>query len=148
LLWREPRAAALHDEQDLAVLAAQWSACDHSASLERIGEVMSRILHRLAGDATLPVSLEITARGADKANALRRVCSYIGIDPRAVAAIGDGANDYALLQVAGTGVAMGHAPRAVRDAADWVTDTNDRDGVALAIRRLLNNSRNAPNDSP
>jgi hydroxymethylpyrimidine pyrophosphatase-like HAD family hydrolase len=92
--------------------------------------------------------LEITARGADKANALRRVCSYIGIDPRAVAAIGEGANGYALLQVAGTGVAMGHAPRAVRDAADRVTDTNDRDGVALAIRRLLNNPRNAPNDSP
>jgi hydroxymethylpyrimidine pyrophosphatase-like HAD family hydrolase len=92
--------------------------------------------------------LEITARRVDKANAIRRVCDDTGIDPRAVAAIGDGANDCALLQIAGTGVAMGHAPRAVRDAADWVTDTNDRDGVALAIRRLLSNSRHAPNDPP
>jgi hydroxymethylpyrimidine pyrophosphatase-like HAD family hydrolase len=81
--------------------------------------------------------LEITALGVDKATALQRLCRALLIDVDAVAAIGDGENDIALLRVAGTGVAMGQAGTPVQLAADWVTDTNDRDGVALAIDRLL-----------
>jgi len=51
-------------------------------------------------------------------------------------AIGDGENDLALLRLVGLGVAMGNASPSVQAAADWVTDTNNRDGVALAIARL------------
>jgi len=51
-------------------------------------------------------------------------------------AIGDGENDLALLRLVGLGIAMGNASPAVQAAADWVTDTNNRDGVALAIERL------------
>jgi len=81
--------------------------------------------------------LEITARGVDKAAAIRRVCEHMTISPFAIAAIGDGENDIELLRLAGIGVAMGHAGSAVRAAADWVTASNDQDGVALAIDRLL-----------
>jgi len=51
-------------------------------------------------------------------------------------AIGDGENDLALLCLVGLCIAMGNASSAVQTAADWVTDTNNRDGVALAIARL------------
>ena len=51
-------------------------------------------------------------------------------------AIGDMDNDIAMLQMAGLGIAMGNAPFNVQAKADWVTDTNNRDGVAVAIERL------------
>lgn len=84
-----------------------------------------------------PGYLEVTARGVEKDSALEWLCADLRIDPADVAAIGDGENDIALLRRAGTGIAMGHAAAHVREAADWVTATNDRDGVALAIDCLL-----------
>lgn len=81
--------------------------------------------------------LEVVARGVAKSTAVARVCAELGVARHAVAAVGDAPNDIGLLRFAGTGVAMAHAPAPVRDAADWLTDTNDRDGVALALDRLL-----------
>jgi hydroxymethylpyrimidine pyrophosphatase-like HAD family hydrolase len=51
-------------------------------------------------------------------------------------AIGDMDNDIAMLSMAALGIAMGNAPANVQAEADWVTDTNNRDGVAVAIDRL------------
>jgi hydroxymethylpyrimidine pyrophosphatase-like HAD family hydrolase len=45
-------------------------------------------------------------------------------------------NDIAMLQMAGLGIAMGNAPANVKAEVDWVTETNNRDGVAVAIERL------------
>jgi len=56
-------------------------------------------------------------------------------------AIGDMDNDVAMLQMAGLGIAMGNAPVNVQAEADWVTDTNNRDGVAVAIERLKADGR-------
>ncbi len=51
-------------------------------------------------------------------------------------AIGDRKNDMAMLRLVALGIAMGNASLAVQAAADWVTETNNRDGVAAAIERL------------
>ena len=51
-------------------------------------------------------------------------------------AFGDGSNDLSMIRAAGTGVAMANADQALKDAADYVTDTNDNDGVAKAIERF------------
>ena len=51
-------------------------------------------------------------------------------------AIGDGDNDIVMLRLVSFGIAMGNASAKVQAAADWVTATNDHDGVALAIDRL------------
>ncbi len=51
-------------------------------------------------------------------------------------AIGDGKNDMAMLRLVALGIAMGNASLAVQAATDWVTETNNRDGVAAAIERL------------
>ncbi len=80
--------------------------------------------------------LEITHLGVDKAAAMLALGQRLGIAPAAMVAIGDQENDMTMLQVAALGIAMGNAPPAVRAAADWVTDTNNRDGVAAAIERL------------
>lgn len=81
--------------------------------------------------------LEITHQGVNKASALLALGQRVGIAPTAMVAIGDAENDLAMLQVVGLGIAMGNASPCVQAAADWVTDTNNRDGVALAINRLI-----------
>ena len=81
--------------------------------------------------------LEVTAAGVDKARAFAVLLDHLGVDARDTAAIGDGENDIALLRLAGRGIAMGHAPDSVREAAGAVTGTNDGDGVAAAVHALL-----------
>ena len=51
-----------------------------------------------------------------------------------VIAMGDSLNDIEMIKAAGCGVAMGNAQNEVKKAADWITDTNEEDGVAKAIR--------------
>jgi Cof subfamily protein (haloacid dehalogenase superfamily) len=88
------------------------------------------------GQFSLANYLEITHHGVDKATALLALGQQLSITPADMVAIGDGENDLALLRLVGFGIAMGNASPIVQAAADWVTDTNNRDGVALAIERL------------
>jgi len=52
-------------------------------------------------------------------------------------AIGDNNNDLPMLEYAGTAVAMGNAIEKIKEQADFVTRSNDQDGVAHALRQLL-----------
>ena len=101
---------------------------------------LSRLVSTLPADCrgqfSLANYLEITHQDVDKATALLALGQQLGITPANMVAIGDGENDQALLRLVGLGIAMGNASPEVQAAADWVTDTNNRDGVALAIGRL------------
>lgn len=88
------------------------------------------------GQFSYETYLEIIHQGVDKATALLDLCQHLGIASSEMIAIGDMDNDIAMLQMAGLGIAMGNAPANVQAEADWVTDTNNRDGVAVAIERL------------
>jgi Cof subfamily protein (haloacid dehalogenase superfamily) len=81
--------------------------------------------------------LEIHHPDSGKHQGLHHVCRRLGVDPADTMAVGDHVNDIALLQAAGIGVAMGNALPEVRAAADHVTDTFERDGVAAAIERFV-----------
>ena len=79
--------------------------------------------------------LDIAPEGISKASALADVCAELGIAQADTLAIGDGRNDIEMLQWAGRGVAMGQAPLEVQEAADDVTETVQRDGVARELSR-------------
>ena len=81
--------------------------------------------------------VEISAAGVTKAFALERLCRRLGIDAAEVVAVGDMPNDLAMLDWAGTGVAVANAVPEVLDAADEVTAANTEDGVALLLERIL-----------
>lgn len=83
------------------------------------------------------VFVELTPPGADKGSALERLANGLGIDRSEVVAFGDNQNDLTMLRWAGRGVAMDNAIDLVKDAADEVTLTNDDDGVAVVIERIL-----------
>jgi Cof subfamily protein (haloacid dehalogenase superfamily) len=80
---------------------------------------------------------EVGPVGIDKATGLARLCERLSIEPADVVAFGDNLNDHAMLRWAGLGVAMANADEPTRSVADEVTATNDDDGVAIVIERLL-----------
>ena len=84
-----------------------------------------------------PFFLEVVPTGIDKANTLSLLMQEKGVDREEVIAIGDGVADVAMIQLAGLGVAMGHAQDSVKRCADYVTATNEQDGVALAIETAI-----------
>ena len=81
--------------------------------------------------------LEFVPQGIDKALSLSVLLENIGMTREEVIAIGDGYNDLSMIKFAGIGIAMGNAQEPVKKAADYITLTNDEDGVAEVIERLL-----------
>jgi Cof subfamily protein (haloacid dehalogenase superfamily) len=79
--------------------------------------------------------LAIMNRECSKASGLATVAKLLRIPPQEVMAIGDNNNDIAMLGMAGWSVAMGHAPAAVKAAANAITASNAEDGAAQAIER-------------
>lgn len=82
-------------------------------------------------------NLELTAPGVDKGRGLLELARALGIDPAQVMACGDGGNDTAMLRAAGFGVAMANAQDEVKAAADYITLSNNEDGVAAAVERFV-----------
>lgn len=81
--------------------------------------------------------LEVTRAGVNKWLALEQVATSLGIEKSQIAAIGDDTNDTEMIANAGIGIAMDNAVDEVKAVANWITESNDRDGVARAIERLL-----------
>lgn len=84
-----------------------------------------------------PYFLEVVPCGIDKANSLGALLEQLDMKREEVIAIGDGVCDVTMLQLAGMGVAMGHAQDSVKVCADHVTTSNEEDGVALAVEQII-----------
>jgi Cof subfamily protein (haloacid dehalogenase superfamily) len=87
--------------------------------------------------SSIPNNLEINALGASKGEAIYRLADHLGISRDETMAIGDGENDFTMIRMAGVGVAMKNGSKELQAEANYVTETNDEDGVAAAIYRLV-----------
>lgn len=83
-----------------------------------------------------PFFLELVPKGIDKAKSLTRLLAKINLTPSDLIAFGDGYNDLSMLKLAGMGVAMENAAPEVRAEADYVTLSNEEDGVAAALEHF------------
>ena len=149
--FREPgfaRIAPLSETEGTEVADAMPRPDDlvHSAVLFVDGldarELQGRLVPLLPPEVAvtpsgLPGSVELTAPGVHKGSGLAWLCRRIGVDPADVVAFGDGLNDHEMLAWSGWGVAMGNAEPVTQQLADEVTASNDEDGVALVLERLL-----------
>ncbi|MBM4038374.1 MAG: HAD family phosphatase [Planctomycetes bacterium] len=128
---------------DLPAPAIQVCTFGELAELQRIRPMLREKLaarttcHLLSSAKYLGNFLEFQNGRASKWAALRDILDANGIAPEEVVAIGDDENDISMLQAAGLGVAMGNAAYAVKSAAHLVVPSNDEDGVARVIERLL-----------
>ncbi len=106
-------------------------------------ELQALALEACGDEATVTISgerlVEISAAGVTKGFALRRVCEELGVAADEVVAFGDMPNDAEMLAWAGRGVAVANAHPDALAAADEVTASNDLDGVAVSLERLLAN---------
>ena len=84
-----------------------------------------------------PFYLEVLPRGIDKAESLARLLEHIGMAREQMIACGDGYNDLTMIQYAGLGVAMENAVLPVRKAADFITRSNNDDGVAYVVEKFM-----------
>lgn len=88
--------------------------------------------------------VEIAAAGITKASALAGLCDRLGITSSQVIAFGDMPNDLPMLAWAGRSVAVANAHPDVLAAVDEVTASNEDDGVAVVLERLLAGMANTP----
>ena len=86
---------------------------------------------------TAPFYLEVIPKSINKGQGILDICRTLDIRPEEVISFGDAENDIPMLKTAGMGVAMGNAGDAVKAAADYVTLSNNDDGIAAALEKLL-----------
>ncbi len=83
-----------------------------------------------------PFDLELVPKGIDKAKTLSVLLEQLGLTPADLIAFGDGYNDLSMIQLAGMGVAMSNAVPELKEAADYITLSNEEDGVAAALEHF------------
>ncbi|MBL0386427.1 HAD family phosphatase [Tumebacillus sp. ITR2] len=81
--------------------------------------------------------LECFHYGTTKASGIQHIAEVFNIAPEQIVAVGDNTNDWEMIEFAGLGVAMGNAHPSLKERADWITKTNDEDGVAYLIREKM-----------
>lgn len=84
-----------------------------------------------------PFFIEIMPQEVDKASSLDKMLPAIGVERENTVCCGDGFNDISMIKYAGVGVAMGNAQQAVKEAADYITATNDEDGLVQVIEKFF-----------
>ncbi len=81
--------------------------------------------------------IEITSPAAHKGKALLWLAQYLGFVAEEIMAIGDSLNDLTMVEMAGLGVAVANARKAVREAADYITAAHTENGVAQAVQKFV-----------
>ena len=121
---------------------------EHQAPIEKINMFFAREEERqkaftelekvpdMAVTCSLVNNLEINDRSCNKGDALLNLGKILDISLDQIMACGDGNNDYEMIKQAGTGVAMENGEPGVKKIADFITKTNDEEGVAFAIEHF------------
>lgn len=107
--------------------------------LDKLSAVRDELvaINSIAVSSSLIGNLEITDAQAQKGIALKKYAALKGVSLEHTMVVGDNFNDISMMQVAGHAVAMGNAPEEIKEICDDVTVTNEEDGVAVAIEKVL-----------
>ncbi|MDQ0150510.1 Cof-type HAD-IIB family hydrolase [Eubacterium multiforme] len=82
-------------------------------------------------------SIEINAKGVSKGNGVKILAEHYGISRDEIICIGDNENDISMIEYAGLGIAMGNGIEKLKEKANYITDTNDNDGVRKALEKFI-----------
>ncbi len=109
--------------------------------LEDLEEFKEKILARYGDKISITSSIkntiDILKGGISKAAGLNILAEKLGIKRDEIITVGDNYNDLEMIKYAGLGVAMGNAPEQVKNKADYVTDTNNQEGLAKFLEKLI-----------
>jgi len=152
-LMRDPNGAYVDRERDTVLTEPEIVASfapyldkaakivGVSADFERLAALERTVRAHHAGRATVVRSqhyyLDVTPHGTDKGTAVAALCRRLGVPLDRLVTLGDMENDVPMFRAAGFSIAMGNASDAVKQAARAVTLTNEADGFADAVERLI-----------
>lgn len=109
--------------------------------VELIEKYEKEVSKHLSSDINVHTSqaffLEFVDKNASKARAMEEIGKHFGISRDEMIAVGDGFNDLSMIEYAGLGVAMGNAKDEIKARADYVTLTNDENGLAHVIYKFV-----------
>ncbi|MDO4487675.1 MAG: Cof-type HAD-IIB family hydrolase [Eubacteriales bacterium] len=100
-------------------------------------EIAAFLPEDLTVTQTAPFYLEVIPKTINKGAGLREICRILGIGIENTISFGDSENDIPMILAAGTGVAMGNASDEVKSKADFVTLSNNEDGIAFALKKFM-----------
>ncbi len=115
--------------------------CLMTGEPERLIEVETALKQKYHGFLNIfrsePYFLEVMPMGIDKAASLSKLLQMLGLTADQMICCGDGFNDITMLEYAGLGVAMANAKDEVLAAADYVTASNDENGILQVIQKFV-----------
>ena len=119
----------------------ELNKCLMTAEPER-AEQFEKLLQEKYGDMisvyrSEPFFIEIMPKNVDKATSLDKMLKTAGLTRENAICCGDGFNDMTMIQYAGIGVAMANAQEPVKEAADFITKSNDEDGIVTVIEKFI-----------
>lgn len=110
-------------------------------TIPTISRIQKEIGNQLSGNVNYhtsnPIYLEFVDKMASKAIAMEKLGAYYGIRREEMIAVGDGLNDLSMIKYAGLGIAMSNAEEEVKLKADYITLSNEEDGVAHVIYKFV-----------
>lgn len=87
-----------------------------------------------------PHFLEFSHIEATKGQAIKHLATHLGISIDEVIAIGDSYNDWDMIEMAGLGVAMGNSHPEIKKIANYITKSNNDDGVSEVLHKFILNT--------
>lgn len=132
LIQVEDFTAAITDPQHKCIITGSPHKLWHLE--RRIKKQFQNSLDAFRSESFL---LEVVPKGIDKAIALRLLLSMVGGTTDELFCCGDGYNDLNMMRLAGVSCATRNAKLPVKRAASFTTESNDRDGVAIAVMQYL-----------
>ena len=129
------------EERFLEFVDFEINKCLMTAPPEIAPEYEEELREMLRGFASVYRSeaffIEIMPENVDKASSLDRMLESLGLTRENAVCCGDGFNDISMIRYAGIGVAMGNAKPEVKEAADYITASNDEDGLVEVIQKFI-----------
>ena len=119
-----------------------FNKCLLTGEPDKLREVLPYVQERFGDRLNIFLSeeffIEVLPKGIHKAVALDNMLKVLGSDRSRLVCCGDGLNDLTMIEYAGVGVAMANANPAVIKIADYVTASNDEDGIVQVIDKYFN----------
>lgn len=105
-------------------------------------EKTKRLIEERFGDSVYvcfssPVSIELMPKGATKGIASMEMAKKFGISVKNIIAFGNTGNDESMVEMAGTGVAVGNASQELKDMSDFITLSNNKSGVGVYLEKYV-----------
>jgi len=134
-----PLKELVNDWSQRGIAPNKMMVMSEAANIDHIQRDLKALYNgRLNIYPSKPTYLEVMDPRGSKSNAVKWLIEKMNIDRSEIIAMGDNYNDREMIEFAGMGVAMGNAPDEIKAAADYVTDTNNNDGVRKAMEKFFN----------